>query len=153
MKKKNVLFTTTCCCCWLPQWFGLESAHLFMSIDTDSWYITWLCSCPLLTLYFSSLPFCFFIFCKHCVEVILKLRKCVSFFVCDNGVSGKWNCKEEGNVALSKGFGIASFWEMGALSLLFSWNCLCLWGMFNFLQGVNNLFGLFFIVKSRYLAE
>lgn len=51
--------------------------------------------------------------------------------VFDNGVCGRWNCKKEGNVALSKRFGIQSFREMGPFRLLFSWGCLRVWGLYS----------------------
>lgn len=55
------------------QWFGLESAHLFMSIDIDCWYITWLVDVLFESISLSIGLFvlgCFFICVNHCVQPI-----------------------------------------------------------------------------------
>lgn len=151
-RKKTMFFSPkTCCCCWLPQWFGLESAHLFMSIDTDSWYITWLCSCPLLTLYCSSLFLCFFIFFKHCVELILKLRKCVCVCVClIMGSLGVETAKKKAMWLYPKVLGShpSERWGHSACS---SHGVLYVFGVC--LTLISTLSGLFFLIISRYFFE
>jgi len=73
LERKIVVFTTSITCCWLPQWFGLESAHLFMSIDIDCWYITWLVDVLFESISLSIGLFvldCFFICVNYCVQPV-----------------------------------------------------------------------------------
>jgi len=144
-ERKIVVFTTSITCCWLPQWFGLESAHLFMSIDIDCWYITWLVDVLFESISLSIGLFvldCFFIRVNHCVRPICFFKLSFNLPITHSYSHAQTSFKHEffgtssfqqqNNVAASKGFGFQSFWKMGALCLLLQGPYVCLWGMYHF---------------------